>query len=491
MTHAPQGDASLLPPDHVITIFGADGNLARRELLPALWHLAKEGFMPADFRVVGVGLKDMTTEDFVEFAGRAVDAFSSTDLTSPQWEEFTAKMVYVGHKFEPGATDQVAEAVRSARSALSEDARLLFHLAVPPTMFVPITNAIGESGLAGDARAIYEKPYGSDAGSSRELNRSVHEVFHESQVFRIDHFLGQETVQNILVLRFANGMFEPVWDRNHIDHVQIQVLEEIDIETRAGFYEPMGALKDMLVTHLFQVLSIVAMEPPSSINSKALIAEKTKVFQAMLPLEPQDVVRGQYGGYRDTEGVSKESGTETFIACRLFIDNWRWAGIPFYLRTGKALKQTATRVTLAFKKPPRKMFDSMPQDGFGHDHLTLELGRNEGIAVSFLAKKPGPTISLGPARMEFHYDSFESELIGPYERLILDALMGDRTLFTSAEGVERAWEAVAKTLENPPELHEYERGSWGPPEADTLIEPHEWHLPTARPGTTENRRTRS
>jgi glucose-6-phosphate 1-dehydrogenase len=280
-------------------------------------------------------------------------------------------------------------------------------------------------------------------------------------------------------------------NREHVDHIQIDVPEELGIGTRAGFYDQTGALRDMLVTHLFQVLSVIAMEPPPSLTSKALIDEKVKVFDSMATLSPADVVRGQYEGYRDEDGVAPGSDTETFVAARVFIDNWRWAGVPFYLRTGKRMAERRSSVTLAFRDPPRRMFSEAESIRFGHDHLTLDLGPNEGIAVTFLAKKPGPRIELAPARMEFRYDGhFGSELIEAYERLIHDALLGDRTLFTRADGIERTWEVVTPVLKNPTPLHAYEQGSWGPRAADGLIAPHHWHWPV-QPGMERGAPTRS
>jgi glucose-6-phosphate 1-dehydrogenase len=333
------------------------------------------------------------------------------------------------------------------------------------------------------ARVVLEKPFGYDLDSARELNAALLEVFDESQIFRIDHYLGREAVQNILAMRFANGMFEPIWNRDHIDHVQIDVPETLAIGTRAGFYEQIGAFRDMVVTHLFQVLGYVAMEPPVSLDPKPLIAEKTKVFEAMLPLGPEDVVRGQYDGYRREDGVAPDSDTETFVAVRAFVDNWRWAGIPFFLRTGKRLAESHHLLTLAFRQPPRRMFPidcHYAAESFGTDHLTFELGEPGTISASFLAKVPGPRMQLGEAHMDFSYaDAFggPASALEAYERLIHDVMIGDHTLFTTSSGIERLWEISAPVLEDPPPVRAYAPGSWGPDGIDDLIAPRRWHLP--------------
>jgi glucose-6-phosphate 1-dehydrogenase len=471
-------DDALVPEDHVILLFGANGDLARRKLLPALFHLTQEGLMPRRFFIIGNSRSEMSDDEFTTFARSSVDEFCRCEATDSSWHEFSERLSYVSHEFRSGDTEPVDHAVRAAEAELGGQPRRLFYLAVPPPVFAVITQGLGACGLAERARVIYEKPYGLDLDSFRELDDAVHAVLDESQVFRIDHFLGKETVQNILALRFANGMFEPVWNRDHIDHVQIDVPETLGIGTRAGFYEQTGALRDMVVTHLLQVLSFVALEPPTSLAPKPLLDEKVKVFESMVPLQPDDVVRGQFDGYRDVEGVAPDSDTETFVAARFFVDNWRWAGVPFFLRTGKRMAEARSSVVLAFRSPPHQMFREVPRDRFGHDHLALELGPEEGVTATFLAKAPGPTIKLAPARMEFRYQgSFGSELIEAYERLIHDALIGDRTLFTRAGGIRRIWGILADLIAYPPPLHPYPQGSWGPDEATELISPRRWHLP--------------
>ena len=468
------------PEDHVIVVFGANGDLARRKLLPALYHLAAEGLMPERYAIVGNSRSEMTTDEFRGFARDAVDDFCRCVRSEGVWNDFARRLSFVSCEFQPGNVTAVGDAVDNAEADLAGEPRRLFYLAVPPPAFGPITRALGAAGLDERARVVYEKPYGTDVESFRDLDELVHEVLDESQVYRIDHFLGKETVQNILALRFANGMFEPVWDRNHIDHVQIDVPEMLGVGSRAGFYEKTGALKDMVVTHLFQVLSFIAMEPPTSLDPDALIDEKVKVLKAMVPLTSDDVVRGQYGGYVDADGVRPGSDTETFVAARVLIENPRWTGVPFFLRTGKRMAERRSSVVLAFRRPQNGIFDPLPVETFEHDHLTFELGGAEGISVSFLAKVPGPTIELGPAHMDFRYEgSFGSELIEAYERLIHDALIGDRTLFTRGDGIKRAWEVVADVIAKPSHLNGYVPGSWGPKEADTLIAPRRWHFPAA------------
>jgi glucose-6-phosphate 1-dehydrogenase len=337
---------------------------------------------------------------------------------------------------------------------------------------------LGEAGMAEEASVIIEKPFGTDLESARELNARIHAVLDEEQVFRIDHYLGKEAVQNILAFRFANGLFEPVWNRQFIDHVQFDVPETLGVEQRASFYEATGALRDVVVTHAFQVLGFVAMEPPLALSPKSLGDEKTKVFDAMRPLTPKDVVRGQFAGYRDLDGVAPDSQTGTYAAGRVFIDNWRWKGVPFYFRTGKRLPETRRVLTIVFKKPALSLFEraEVATDSIDENHLTFDLGDPGAISASFLVKDPGAELELTEARMNFEYDP--GGLLEAYERLIYDALIGDKTLFARADGIERLWEVVQPVLDDPPPVIPYEPGSWGPEEAQELIAPRRWHLPT-------------
>ena len=432
--------------------------------------------MPSDYRIIGSSRSEGSDDDFRELARRAVAEFGLCRMEEDVWEGFARRLSFVAHEFTPADTKPIEHALRDAEAAVGSRSERLFYLAVPPDAFAPITEAIGECDLQDRARVVFEKPFGRDLGDFTRLNELVHSVLDESQVYRIDHFLGKETVQNILAFRFANGMFEPVWNRHHIDHVQIEVLEDIDVGSRAEFYDQTGALRDMLVTHLFQLLGFVAMEPPPLLQERPLAEEVLKLFDTVEPLQVEDVVRSQYEGYRSTDGVDPSSDTETFVAAKLRVDNWRWAGVPFFLRTGKALKQRRSSVTLAFRDPPRQMFREAPVEWLERDHLSLELGPEEGISMTFLAKIPGPMIELGPAQMVFRYDgSFGSEMISAYERLIHDALIGDRTLFTRGDGIERAWELVDKVIHDPPPVTHYAPGTWGPEAGDELIAPRRWH----------------
>jgi glucose-6-phosphate 1-dehydrogenase len=466
------------PAPHVIVVFGGNGDLARRKLIPALWRLHTQALMPSDWRVVGTSRASFDTADFQAFAAEAITEFCEGPPTGDAWDVFRDRLSYVAGAFSQGATDALVAAVAVAERAMGGEAQRLHYLAIPPAAFGSVTEGLAAAGLTARSRVVYEKPFGWDLDSFRQLHALTHRVLRPEQILTIDHYLAKETLQNVLALRFANGMFEPVWNRNHIDHVQIDVPEELGVGNRAPFYDVTGALRDMVVTHLFQALGVVAMEPPHSFGAKPLLDEKAKVFESMLPLRADDLVRGQYRGYRATAGVADDSTAETFVAARVEVDNWRWAGVPFFLRTGKRMATSRQSVTLAFREPPHRLFPDLPRDGIANDYLTMELGREEGITLSFLAKRPGATITLAPAAMTFRYgSSFGGGGIGPYERLIYDALMGDRTLFTRADGIERTWELVADVLANPPSLHSYDQGSWGPAAAGELIGRRRWYLP--------------
>ena len=456
------------PEDHVIVLFGSTGDLARRKLVPGLFHLAEAGLLPERYRIIGTSRKTLSDEEFRAQARAAVDEFGRR----PQTLHYAAS--------DASDASGLANAVTSAKREIGGEPRLLHYLSVPPKAFAGITEALGQNGLAQRARVILEKPFGTDLESARALNDTVHGVFDESQIFRIDHFLGKESVQNILALRFANGLFEPVWNRDHIDHVQIDVPETLSIGSRAGFYEGTGAFRDMVVTHLFQALGFIAMEPPTSLEAKSLAAEKLKVFESMKPLDPSRVVRGQYEGYRDEDGVAPDSDTETFVALEVEVENWRWAGVPFLLRTGKQLPQGRRVVTIAFREPALRMFAT--RDGFRPNELVFEIAEPGGITANFLAKVPGATMELGPASLEFHYEeSFCTQnQLEAYERLIHDAIIGDATLFNRADGIERLWEIATPLIENPPPVEPYAPGSWGPESIHGLVAPRRWHLPDGR-----------
>jgi glucose-6-phosphate 1-dehydrogenase len=472
--------AGQVPENQVIVLFGASGDLAKRKLLPGMFHLAQVGLMPEAFRIIGVARHDMDDEEFREQARQAIEASGREDMSPATWDPFaeSLRFIEVGDGF-----DSLSEAISEAREELGGEADLLHYLSLPPSAMVSTVEALGAAGLGRGARVITEKPFGTDLASARELNTLLQSVFDEPCIYRIDHYLGREAVQNLLALRFANGMFEPVWNRNHIDHVQIDVPETLSIEMRGSFYEETGAFRDMIVTHLFQVLGFVAMEPPISLQPKPLGIEREKVFDSMPPLRAENVVRGQYAGYREEDGVAPESDTETFVAVKAFVDNWRWEGVPFYLRSGKRLAESRHMLTVAYAQPPRRMFPldcEQIVEAFGHDHLTFELGDPGSISASFLAKVPGPTIELGEAHMRFSYgDAFGGveRALDAYERLIHDVMVGDRTFFTSSDAIERLWEISTPVLEEPPPVLPYEPGSWGPMEADALIAPRRWHLP--------------
>jgi glucose-6-phosphate 1-dehydrogenase len=476
-----QQQAMPTPKDQVIVLFGATGDLAKRKLLPGMYHLMRVGLMPERFRIIGTARKALAEEEFRELARDSIRGSGRKAGDREAWERFAGSLRFasVGEGYE-----ELDAEVAAAREELGENVETLIYLSLPPKVMEATVDEVGKLKLGEGARVITEKPFGTDLASARKLNKKLQSVFAEHCIFRIDHYLGRESVQNLLALRFANGMFEPVWNRNHIDHVQIDVPETLSIEMRGSFYEETGAFRDMIVTHLFQVLGFVAMEPPVSLEPKALGVEREKVFESMPPLRPEDVVRGQYEGYRDEDGVAADSDTETFVAVKAFVDNWRWEGVPFYLRSGKRLAESRHLLTVAYKQPPRRMFPldcDQIAESFGHDHLTFELGDPGSISASFLAKVPGPRIELGEAHMRFSYaDTFggTDQALDPYERLIHDVMVGDRTLFSSSEAIERLWEVSEPLLEDPPQAIPYEPGSWGPREIDELIAPRHWHLPS-------------
>ena len=483
MEHADPSDvtSSLMSPltPHVIVLFGATGDLSRRKLIPGLLHLFQAGLVP-DCRIVGTSLDDFDDERFRVFAREACDEFSSHVISTEQWTVFSRRLSYVRSDAGPaGLTAAVAEAERQ----LGGEPRRLHYLSVPPNAARAVVRTLGEAGLVDRARIIMEKPFGTDLASARILNAALHETFAEEQIYRIDHFLGKEAAQNILAFRFANGLFEPIWNRDHIDHVQIDVPETLSLEQRVGFYESTGAYRDMVVTHLFQVLAFMAMEPPTALEPRAISEEKNKVFRSMLPIEPTQVVRGQYLGYRNEPGVAQESETETFIALKCEIDNWRWAGVPFFLRTGKRLAEGARIISIAFREPPKSMFP--PGSGVGAhgpDHLTFDLADASKLSLSFYGKRPGPGMKLDKLSLQFalHETGREGDVLEAYERLIHDAMSGDHTLFTTAEGIERLWELSMPLLQSPPPVRSYSPGSWGPNAIHQLIAPHAWRLPFER-----------
>jgi glucose-6-phosphate 1-dehydrogenase len=468
------------PDNHVFVLFGATGDLAKRKLLPGWWHLYVAGLLPREFRLIGSAPPAfaLTDEQFRAHAWQSCTDFCITKPDEPAWSDFTKNLSFAAA--EEGNTGDLVAAVQRAEKEIGGSPGRLYHLAVPPVAFTSVVRALGDAGLARGARVIIEKPFGTDLESARALNRAVHAVFDESQVFRIDHFLGKESVDNILAFRFANGLFEPVWNRTHISYVQIDVPETLSIEGRAAFYDATGAYRDMIVTHLFQVLGFVAMEPPVSLSAGPLRDEKAKVFEALRPLDVRHVVRGQYEGYRSEPGVAADSQTETMVAVRAEVDNWRWHGVPFYLRSGKAMAASRQVMTLGFREPPTRMFHVHRKDiPTGRcNEIVIDFADPGSITTEFLAKVPGPELSLGHATMTFTYrDSFVSaHALEGYEHLILQAMIGDQALFTRSDGIERLWEISTPLLENPPPVEPYPRGSWGPASVNRLVAPHHWHL---------------
>ena len=471
--------ATRRPDDHVIVLFGATGDLAKRKLLPGLFHLSVAGLLPRTYRIIGSAPPGaaLTDAQFRKHAKEAVAEFGSSKPTGEAWDAFERALSFAGA--EPGNADDLVGAVHRAERDIGGSPGRLFHLAIPPSAFGPTVTMLGDCGLA-DGRLIIEKPFGTDLASAQELNQTIHAVFDEARVFRIDHFLGKESVENILALRFANGLIEPVWNRDHICYVQIDVPETLSVEGRGSFYDQTGAYRDMIVTHLFQVLGFVAMEPPTGLDAKRLRDEKQKVFDALEPIDVRHVVRGQYEGYRDEPGVAADSGTETMAAVRVQIDNWRWAGVPFLLRSGKNLGASRQLITLGFRTPPLRMFPERNVPTGHRNEVVIDFQDPGSIRWEFLAKEPGPELALGRAGMTFRYqDSFNAanDLEG-YERLILDAMLGNQAMFTRADGIERLWEVSAPLLADPPAPEPYSPGSWGPESSlRRLAAPFRWYLP--------------
>jgi len=473
----PSGVGPQFP--QVVVLFGATGDLAHRKLLPGLFYLASTGFIPG-CRIVGVSLDEINADGFRDAARKALDEFSTRKVLEADWENFAKSLDYVPLSAGPEA---LKAAVQRAEQSIEGETRRLHYLSVPPNAALSAVRLLGAAELVPRSRIIMEKPFGTDLASAVSLNAKLHEVFAEEQIFRIDHFLGKEPAQNILAFRFANGLFEPIWNRNFIDHVQIDVPETLSLGTRAGFYEATGAFRDMVVTHLFQILAFMAMEPPTALEPAPISEEKNKVFRSMLPIQPSDVVRGQYTGYRSEPGVNPESETETFIALKCSIDNWRWAGVPFFLRTGKRLAEGQRIISIAFREPPKSMFPANSGVGAqGPDHLTFDLADASKMSLSFYGKRPGPGMRLDKLSLQFamHDTGFIGDVLEAYERLILDAMRGDHTLFNTAEGIERLWEVSTPLLENLPPVRSYAPGSWGPNAIHQLVAPRAWRLPFER-----------
>lgn len=457
-------------------LFGATGDLAKRKLFPGLYRLAAAGRLPEEYAIIGSGRHSPGSDD--EFRDSVGDGLrdSVDDIDDRVLSNLLQNLSFQTSDSDDGS--DLAEAVRSARTRLGDGAQTLIYLSVPPRAMQPMIAMLGREGLAEGARVVVEKPFGTDLDTARELDATLKDVVDEDQVYRIDHFIGKEAVQNILAVRFANGLIEPAWHRNHLVSVQIDVPEELTIEGRGSFYESTGCFRDMISTHLCQVLGFVAMEPPVHLDPVSLRNEKAKVFEAMRPLDPDRVVFGQYDGYREEEGVADDSPVETFVALEAFIDTERWQGVPFYLRTGKALGATRRTVTLTFRSPPMALFGAVDNE-HSPNQLVLELTDSPEFQVRLLAKRPGPDLALMPLDLSLGVADEDSDDIPleAYERLLLDVMRGDQTLFTRADEVDRLWQVCQPVLDAPPPALTYARGSWGPQEALDLPGAAGWRLP--------------
>ena len=490
-------------PPCAMVIFGSAGDLTRRLLMPALYNLAKAGRLSENFALIGVDRSQRSTDEFRDYLAEGVRRFVSDTATAPvaepfdakTWEFLAARLGRVdGDVTDPDTYRRLAQALDAVAAERHTGGNVLFYLAVGSQLFGPIVERLAEAGLTREKkgywrRVIVEKPFGSDLASALALNTRLLKVLSEAQTYRIDHYLGKETVQNIMVLRFANAIFEPLWNRDHIDHIQITVAETVGVEHRAAFYEATGALRDMVPNHVFQLLTLTAMEPPNSFAADAVRTEKTKVLHAVVALEAEDVrrnvARGQYGAgtvlgrpvraYRDEDGVAPDSMTETYVAMRLGIDNWRWAGVPFYLRTGKALARRTTEIAIQFKRVPFALFRNTAVDSLSANVLALQIQPDEGISLEFGAKQPGPEIQLGGVRMDFRYrDYFHNAPSTGYETLVYDCMIGDAILFQRADSVEASWSVVQPILDlwahdKTVPLETYPAGSAGPEAADQLL----------------------
>jgi glucose-6-phosphate 1-dehydrogenase len=470
---------TLAPPaPQDLVLVGATGDLAQRKLLPGLYNLEVDGLLPPQGRIIGYARRAISDQEFRDLASAAVQKHSRRPLTEQAWSSFAQRLTFISE--EDGGFGAVAERCREPRR--------LVYLAIPPSAFADYVALLAEHGMVEGTRLVIEKPFGRDTESAIDLDDQIHRHFREDQIFRIDHYLGKETVQNIMVFRFGNSLFERVWNRDAVDHVQITVAESIGIEGRGSFYEEVGALRDLMQNHVFQILSLLTMEPPSSFRAEAIRDEKAKLLESVPPLNPKEVVRGQYTtgalgdvvarGYRDEPDVSPSSEVDTFIAMRLNIENWRWQGVPFFLRTGKRLPRQVTEVNVVFREAPIHFFSELPEvDRLRPNHLTLRIQPEEAITFSFLTKEPGPEVRVKPVRMRFGYrDAFESLEQEPYERLLHDAMDGDQTLFLRSDGVHEAWRIIEPILADVPPLRLYAAGSWGPPQIDELIAPRAWHV---------------
>jgi glucose-6-phosphate 1-dehydrogenase len=472
--------ATDLPPT-VFVLFGATGDLARRMVLPAFFELAQRGLLPEQWLLVGNGRGDVSHEDFADRVHDALREFGPLGEggdTDGSWEEFAKRLRFAGGGFDDENQGSLLDVLAEAREELGSDPRYVHYLAVPPSAFQPLTRGLHRHGLTDGARVVYEKPYGTSPESFKELDELVLSVLDEEQVFRIDHFLGKEGTQDLHVLRFANQLFHNVWGREHVAQVQIDVPEKLDVADRAAFYDATGAALDMVVTHLFQVAAEVAMEPPASLDPVELQQARESVLAAFRPLDPErDVVLGQFEGYRDIDGVAEDSTTDTFIAARLWVDTDRWRDVPFLLRTGKRMAESAQRVSLLLRTPDGPV-ETVPDHG---NVLSLSLSGSGSIDMGIVTKQPGPGLSLARSRTTLDLKQVPGGTpLPPYVSLIHDVLTGDRSLFTTSAGLDKAWQAFTPLQQNPPEVQPYAPGSWGPAAAERLAEPLGWLLGPAR-----------
>jgi len=490
-----ESETKTAAPPCAVVIFGAAGDLTRRLLIPALYNLCRAQLLPQNFALIGIARSKLDDERFRRDLGESFREFARGDTQLADWQWLAKRMFYLRGDFDdPAVYDELKRILQKADAERGTEGNYLFYLATPPQAFANVANNLGAAGLLREdegrwRRIIVEKPFGTDLQSAKELNRELLRVMAEHQIYRIDHYLGKETVQNIMVLRFANGIFEPIWNRDHIDHVQITVAETVGVERRGKFYDKTGALRDMVPNHLCQLLSLIAMEPPSCFGASAVRAEEDKALGAVRPFDAvavhRDVVRGQYGAgvvdghnvvaYRREPDVAPDSTTETYVALKLMIENWRWAGVPFYLRTGKALARRRTEVVIRFKQAPFGLFRDTPVERLAANDLILYIQPDEGATLRFNAKIPGPSVRMAGVDLEFDYcDYFDCAPNTGYETLIYDCMIGDATLFKPAESIEAGWRLVQPMLdawsrERGTAIPIYPAGSAGPAEADQLL----------------------